>query len=225
MTSPAIEVQAAYLQATTFCDSEHPAIRQQAQELTRDTASDREAALKIFKFVRDGILFGADYYLAQASDTLAHGIGFCVTKTNLQIALLRAAGIPARYHQVTARREALKGIVADFAYNFLPAELDHHPWGECYLDGEWLACECLFDKDLYEKALAKRLFTQEQIPTIDWDGESDLLLLEPWIVTDHGTLASYDDVIRQAHREQGVELIGRIGRHFSNRYTHRVRIG
>lgn len=34
------------------------------------------------------------------------------------------------------------------------------------------------------------------MPTIDWDGKTDLVLLAPWITEDRGHLASCDDALR-----------------------------
>jgi hypothetical protein len=223
MTSQMTAVKEEYLQATDFCDKYHPAIQAKADELTRGTASEREAALNIFYFVRDGILFGADRYTAKASDTLRYGLGFCIPKANLQIALLRATGIPARYHQVTVKKDVLKGIVADFGYNLLPHGIPYHPWCECFLAGRWIICEVLFDKALYENVVSMGILSKVQLPTIDWDGDSDLCIVESWVIEDHGTMSSYDNVIRKAIPEQGPEFIGRIIRHFSNRHTHKLR--
>jgi len=41
------------------------------------------------------------------------------------------------------------------------------------------------------------LITKEQVPTIDWDGKTDLVLLTPWITEDRGHLSSYDDAIKR----------------------------
>lgn len=214
-----------YLQATQFCDCDHPSIRAKAQELTRDASNQKEAAIAIFAFARDGILFGSDRYNIKASETLQKGIGFCIPKPNVQIALLRAAGIPARYHQANVNKAAIKGIVADFGYNALPEGIWYHPWCECYLDGEWIACETLFDQRLYQNAKVKHIIDDKKIPDIDWDGEHNLCLVSPWIIEDSGTLASFDEVIHRAHAEQPPEMIGRFFRHLSNRYTQNLRNG
>jgi hypothetical protein len=51
----------------------------------------------------------------------------------------------------------------------------------------------MLDKSLYEGLLTKGLITTNQIPTIDWDGQSNLILLAPWIIEDRGYLSSVDD--------------------------------
>jgi hypothetical protein len=44
--------------------------------------------------------------------------------------------------------------------------------------------------------LRKGLIAKEQVPTIDWDGSTDLVLLKPWITQERGHLASFDDAIQ-----------------------------
>lgn len=214
-----------YLHPTYYCDCNHPAIQAKAKELTKDATNQKEAALAIFAFTRDEILFAADRYNIKASETLNKGSGFCIPKTNVQIGLLRVVGIPARYHQCNVNKAALKGIVADFAYNSLPDGIWCHPWCECYLDGEWIACETLFDRRLFQKGKAKGIIDNQKVPDIIWDGEHNLCVVTSWIIEDYGTLASFDEVINKAHAEQAPELIGRFFRHLSNRYTQSLRNG
>jgi hypothetical protein len=41
--------------------------------------------------------------------------------------------------------------------------------------------------------LRQGLFTQAQIPSIDWDGQTDRILLGPWMVEDRGHRASIEE--------------------------------
>ncbi|NIM98443.1 MAG: transglutaminase, partial [candidate division Zixibacteria bacterium] len=100
-----------YLKPTELCDADNDQVTTKAEKLTRDASSAKESALSIFNFVRDQIPFGLDSLDTKASRTLRKGYGFCVTKTNLQVALLRSIGVPARYHQVVLHKDVLKGIV------------------------------------------------------------------------------------------------------------------
>ena len=54
----------------------------------------------------------------------------------------------------------------------------------------------MLDKPLYDGMLQEGLITKEQVPAIDWDGKTDLVLLNPWITEDRGHLPSFDDAIR-----------------------------
>ncbi len=183
-----------YLAATNLCDWKNPAVRARTAEIVAGTGAPREKAVRIFYYVRDHIRFSLAYSRSKASQTLKRGYGECGAKTNLQVAMLRAAGVPARYRWVEAQSVVLKHLIADFVYRQMPPTASHF-WCECFLDGKWVSCEALLDKALYEGMLQAGLVTREKIATIDWDGEHNLVLLQPWITQERGTLASYDDAI------------------------------
>ena len=88
----------------------------------------------------------------------------------------------------------LKPFIPRFIHTRLSSPVGHF-WCECHLDGRWIACETLFDEPLYLGMLDAGLITREQIPTIDWDGESDLILFQSWIVSDEGTYPAFDDIL------------------------------
>jgi transglutaminase-like putative cysteine protease len=184
-----------YLAATKLCDSENPWLRQVAEAVVRDARTPEEKALSIFYHVRDAVRFSLAYSRSSASQTLKRGYGECGNKTNAQVALLRAVGIPARFHWVQARSKALHRLIADFVYRNMPPVASHF-WCECFLSGKWVSCELMLDKPLYDGMLQEGLITKEQVPAIDWDGKTDLVLLNPWITEDRGHLPSFDDAIR-----------------------------
>jgi hypothetical protein len=185
-----------YVAATRLCDCDYPWLRNQADEITAGADTPEEKALKIFDYVRDNVRFSLAYSRSRASQILERGYGECGNKTNAQVALLRAVGIPARFHWVQARTVVLHHLIADFVYNRMPPVASHF-WCECYLNGKWVSNELLLDRLLYEGMLKQGLITNEQIPTIDWDGRTDVVLLKPWITEDRGHLPSYDDAIRR----------------------------
>jgi hypothetical protein len=190
-----------YLKPTELCDSDHAEVKNKAQEITKDAETPKEAAIRIFDFVRDQILFGFNRLNAKASETLKGGIGFCITKSNLQAALLRATGIPARYHQVLLNRESLKDLVPNFFYRKVPERIPWHTWCECHLSGKWVDCEPLFDKGLYNAACKKNIIRKEQLPNIDWDGEHNLIMVAAFILEDKGPFHDLDDVFEKAYEE------------------------
>jgi hypothetical protein len=212
-----------YLKSTEFCESDNKEIKEKARELVKDAATQKEAALNIFHFARDSIRFGLDFTDFRASHALKTRLGFCIHKPNLQIALLRAVGIPARSHRVGAKKETLQGIVSDLAYKASPDVLNHHIWCECHLSGKWISCEALFDKELFEGMREKGVTIASQIPTIDWDGENDLIVVKPWVVKDFGTFDSLDDFWREIAKQYRPTIRRRIGAFFSNRYTDSLR--
>lgn len=193
-----------YLKPTKLCDCENEKLKGKAKEIIKGADTPKEAALKIFHFTREEILFGQDYPDVKASHTLEKGIGTCHSKTNMQIGLLRAVGIPARCHYVHLPKELLKPFTPGFIYNKIPTP-QVHPWCECFLDGNWLSCEALFDERFYAVFFQDRMFTKDQIPNIDWNGDTDLVLFTPFFVKDLGTLPAWDDVIIDVLKE-GVKL-------------------
>ena len=196
-----------YLAATRLCDCGDPWLRQTAEEIADGAISAEEKALKVFWYVRDHIRFGLAYSRSKASRTLKRGYGECGNKTNAQVAVLRALGVPARFRWAHAKTEILHHLVAGFVYENMPPVASHF-WCECNLDGRWVSCDSLLDKLLYEGMLRRGLVTKEQLPTIDWDGKTDLVLLKPWITEDRGHLPSFDDAIRVLRaQEEGMPTL------------------
>ena len=191
-----------YLEPTELCDCSNAVIIKKSNELIGQTSIPKDAAIKIFNFVRDEILFEGGRADERASDTLQRGSGFCVTKSNLQIALLRAIGIPARYHHVHLRKEILTGVIPEAILDLVPdGVITYHPWCECYLNDNWASCEALFQKELIAELRQGGFITYEQVPSIDWDGEIDLIICTPWIVEDLGVTQNMDNVFRKAQIE------------------------
>jgi len=229
-----------YLIPTEICDCDNPEVKQKANELIEGTKTPKEAAIKIFNFVRDNILFaGGKLYPVKASETLKEATGFCVTKTNLQIALLRALNIPARYHQLELDKNCLKNIFETL--DFLPKTIWFHPTCECYLDEKWIACDTTFDKRLYIGSCEKGILDKNLMPTIDWDGENDLYTFKSWLIKDRGSHNSYEDILKKAQEENDnlkkkmlkamnvdeskldIDAIFKIGWKKSNKYLNKLR--
>jgi hypothetical protein len=191
----------AYIEPTEFCDCRNDVIIKKSNELIGQTSIPKDAAIKIFNFVRDEIPFEANRADERASETLQRGSGFCITKSNLQIALLRAIGIPARYHHVHLKKVILNGVIRKAILKYVPDIITYHPWCECYINDNWVACEALYHKELIADLRQGGFITYEQIPSIDWDGETDLILCAPWIVGDLGVTQNMDNVFRKAQVE------------------------
>lgn len=130
-----------YLVATELLDFEHPSL----QELVRDrdwlALDDATRIAAVYKFVRDEIPFG---YNASddvpASGVLADGYGQCNTKTTLLMALLRAVGVPARFHGATIHKRLQQGVVRGLLYRIAPQNIIHS-WAEVWFEGRWVGLE------------------------------------------------------------------------------------
>jgi hypothetical protein len=143
-------------------------VNEKAQELIERTQTPKEAAIRIFSFARDGIPYCADFVDAKGSHALGRDVRLYMSKAKLQIALLCAVAIPARYHRADVEKDAPKDLVLNIAYRDFSDTVWANRWCECYLSQRWLSCEAVFDEALYQGAIAKGLYTGEQIPTIDW---------------------------------------------------------
>ncbi len=212
-----------YLKPTYLCDSDSEEIKRKANELTKYTRTPKGVALKVFYFVRDEIPFSLDFTDVKASQTLRTKLGSDFQKANLQVALLRAAGIPARYHRVSCRKELLRGVISSLLYVFLP-KVNPHSWCECYLSGKWVSCEAMLDKALVVGITQRGFTTASQIPTIDWDGASDLVMVKPWIVEDFAASSSLDDFyVEIAEKKLGPKTCQRVLLNLSNKHTNSLR--
>lgn len=122
-----------FLGPTRYIDSTHPSILAAVASVA-EAGSDIAQARAIHDFVRDRIRFGfaASFYDQSASQVLGSGIGYCNTKSTLFIAMLRAAGIPARQHFVDIDARILSPLVDPGT-----AYVDHS-FTEVHLGGRWL---------------------------------------------------------------------------------------
>lgn len=132
-------------------DFDHPIVKAKAAELTNKTAADKDKIQNIFNYVRDEIAFGfpANGDIIRASQTIVLKMGQCNTKSTLFLALCKAAGIPARIHFSTIKKEIQRGLFTGIAYRIMPDTLSHS-WIEVKTDGEWIRIDSYInDKGFY----------------------------------------------------------------------------
>lgn len=160
-----------YLEPAAFIDSNARAVLAFARETGSGAANERDRAIRLYRAVRDGIVYDpyldfADRDFYKASSVLALGRTFCVGKAALLAAAARASGIPARIgfadvkNHLTSRRlyETMK--TDTFIW---------HSYSELYLDERWVKATPAFDLALCEKVGLKPL---------DFDGKTDSLFHE-----------------------------------------------
>jgi transglutaminase-like putative cysteine protease len=149
-------------------DAHHPGVIAFAEAQTRGANGEREAAVRLYYAVRDGIRY--DAYLAgsspealRASDVLRAGRGWCVSKAVLLAACCRAVEIGARVgfadvrnHLSTARMREFMGT--DVFY--------YHGYAQLRIDSRWLKATPAFNFELCEKM---------GLLTLEFDGLRDSL--------------------------------------------------
>lgn len=146
-----------HLAATALLDLDHPSIRALV-EARGWTALDPVARIgAVYDFVRDEIDFGynADDDLP-ASRVLADGYGQCNTKATLLMALLRASGIPCRFHAATVHQRLQAGVVPDLVRRWAPEQI-LHSWVEVPGDDGWVRLEGVILDDRYLAGLRRHL--------------------------------------------------------------------
>ncbi|MEM0967933.1 MAG: transglutaminase-like domain-containing protein, partial [Verrucomicrobiota bacterium] len=160
----------------SLVDYRHPAILDQAAQLTAGLTTDREKALAIHQFVRDEIVyeFGPKFYDHTASEVLRLRKGFCNPKTTLFVALLRASRIEARIRFVEISPEILHGIV-DPGTPWMD-----HSYAEVFLGESWVPVDSyIVDPELFAAGLRRCRAEGRRFGygvhvegTLDWDGET-----------------------------------------------------
>ncbi len=227
-----------YLQATRLVDMNSAAVWETADRLVQGAATPREAAVKIYHFVRDEIKFGYNRLdSTPASEVLRDGYGQCNTKSILLVALLRAADIPARFHLAQVDKAIQWGVMPPLAYRFAPRKITHS-WTEVYLNERWILLEgVIMDKPYF--LAARRLLMDSGrsmgyaigLPPetlagcadgccIDWDGISDITSQMTAVVADFGPAADPEGFYLQ-HTVSGLRGV-LFERHISQEMTGRA---
>lgn len=100
-----------------------------ARSLSYGSTSQYDTAVKIFNWVRDNINYSFYYNTKYgASGTLSSRLGNCCDKTNLLVALSRAAGISAIYK-------------TGYCYFTTSGHWYGHVWANLYLNGQWIPAD------------------------------------------------------------------------------------
>mgnify|MGYP006405440259 CR=1 FL=1 len=204
-TTSACDVDKSTLQSTPMLDFKHPLISQLIKEKQWESLLPYDAIGAIYHYVRDDILFGynADDRLS-ASQVLKDGYGQCNTKGTLLMALLRAVGIPTRFHGFTIYNELQRGAIPNYLFIFAPKRIIHS-WVEVYLDGRWINLEGYIIDKAYLNRVQQSFSSQCQqfsgygiatkcltAPAVDWNG-TDTYIQREGIADDFGIYTQPDD--------------------------------
>lgn len=152
---------------TYFLDHDAQAVRELVEgAVPRDGASLTEKAVALYYAVRDGILYdvyGADLSRngLRASTVARRGKGFCIHKSILYAAAVRAVGIPSRLVLTDVRNhlasDRLKQLIGGDVFRF-------HCLTAVHLDGRWVKATPVFNRALC------RLYG---IRPLEFDGKAD----------------------------------------------------
>lgn len=150
------------LRRTPLLDFQHPAIDALLAGRGWRALPLHERIGAVYDFVRNEIAFGYNEMdELPASRVLADGYGQCNTKGTLLMALLRAAGVPCRFHGFTIDKSLQKGAITGVAYWLAPQKIIHS-WVEVWFGNRWVSLEgFILDKayltSLHPRALGAAL--------------------------------------------------------------------
>ncbi len=191
---------------TKILNFNHYEIKRVIDKITNGLTEQQEIINACYLFVRDEIKFGYNESDdIPASKVLNDGYGQCNTKSNLLLALLRGAGIEARFHGFTIDKRLQYGAVTGIFYWLTPKEI-FHSWIEVNFNGSWYNLEgFILDKE-YLSSL-KSYFTSNpktlcgygvasddfQSPQVEWSGNNNTYIQKEGIVKDLGIFDSPDE--------------------------------
>lgn len=227
-----------YLTTTPMLDFTHPSIQALVEKKAWRTLSRYDSIGAIYHYVRDDILFGynADDRLS-ASQVLKDGFGQCNTKGTLLMALLRAVGVPTRFHGFTIYNELQRGAIPNYLFTLAPERIIHS-WVEVSLDDRWVNLEGYIIDRLYLNKVQASFSDQcaefsgygiatkcLQNPSIDWNGE-DTYIQNEGIADDFGIYTQPDDFYRSyGSNLSGIKkwLFRYVFRHLMNINVQKIR--
>jgi hypothetical protein len=143
-----------YLQSTVFCEKEDEEMLAVLAELIKDVRTPMEALIRIFDFNKNKIKYTLDPP-KPSTEVLKSGTGNCFNKASLQIAMLRACSIPARYRMDNINIRTLKPFVPESIYlkDIVKGRKEEEIFGshfsvEAYVNGKWICCDASNDISL-----------------------------------------------------------------------------
>jgi len=208
-----------YLQPSGLCDFDRSSeIRLKTQELIAGSRNRGEVFSSIFAFVKE-MPYGLEDWDLKASDVLRKGWGMCSGKTNLLVAMLRSAGVPARYrvYRIKADSKLWNKLGKDSnsaeRMNELGEERDHVDC-EVWL-GKWMDCDPGRDTAM-ERGIVRLGGTLQRQVVTDRMGRARYLRLasfDQWAKERQGRRAFRSDRIDIfAEVNLGIEKIRELGR-------------
>lgn len=227
------------LQPTPLLDFAHPAVEALVSGRGWRGLPDGQRIGAVYDFVRNEIAFGYNEGdELPASRVLADGIGQCNTKGTLLMALLRAVGVPCRFHGFTIHKALQKGAITGLAYLLAPPSIVHS-WVEVWFQGRWVHLEGFILDAPYLGSLQRRFAGARafcgygaatpdlQAPGVDWCG-TDTYIQKEGINHDFGVFDDPDAFYaRQGSNLSGFKrwLYRHVVRHGMNRNVRRLRAG
>ncbi len=227
-----------FLKETPMLDFKQPQIQTLIEQRKWKGIPKFEVIGSIYNYVRDEIYFGynADDRIS-ASQVLKDGYGQCNTKGTLLMALLRAVGIPTRFHGFTIYNELQRGAIPDYLFILAPERIIHS-WVEVLHDERWINLEGYIIDKHYLKQIQNKFANECEefsgfgiatkcltAPNINWRGE-DTYIQSDGIADDFGVYNQPDEFyIKHGSNLSGIKkvLFRYVFRHLMNLNVNRIR--
>ena len=153
-----------YLKPSDNIQSDDPRIIELAQEITENINDNYKKALAIHDWVTSNVSYNYDYIngnktivSVSALQVLEDRGTICSGYANLSVALLRAAGVPAKVILGYAKSDALEDTYPDSVFS---EEMQiNHAWLEFFADGHWVVEDPTWDcgNAIVDDAVTQRL--------------------------------------------------------------------
>lgn len=229
-----------YLASSDILDYSHPHIQSLIKSQGWGHLAAYDKIAHIYGYVKDQIKFGYNRSDdIKASEVLKDGYGQCNTKGTLLMALLRAVGIPCRFHGFTIEKSLQKGAIPAWLMPFTPKYIIHS-WVEMLYEDQWLNLEGFIIDQPFLEVIQQRfshapknfcgygIATQDLlVPQVEWEG-GDTYIQKEGIHDDFGVYDAPDEF----YRSRGTNLSGlkrwlfqHLLRHLINLNVRRLREG
>jgi transglutaminase-like putative cysteine protease len=160
--------KAAYLAPSRFIDSDAPNVREFASNAVAGTKDEIARAIALYRAVREDVIY--DPYVDvstpatyRASEVLAAGRGYCVSKAAVLAAAARAAGVPARVGYADVRNH----MTSSRLHEMMGTDVFRwHSYTDVYVNGRWVKATPAFNASLCERL---------GLSVLEFDGRTDSL--------------------------------------------------
>ena len=218
-----------YLKPSPHIESDSEEILDRAAEITRDRSGDLDKARAIHDWVCNNIWYDMDMAAKklavlitdqEALKTLENRRAICQGYANLTVALLRAAGIPAKYVEGRSNENGFKQSDLD--------DRGNHAWTEALIDGKWVIIDTTWDsgnrwengRKTYSYGMMDRKYFNVSLRGFSRDHRIDDYFPYIGAVVEDGKLVKYggpgDDL------PDGIVSIGRDAFYYCNMMTRVV---
>lgn len=182
-------------------------VRNIVREVTVGLVNEREKAVALHDFVRDGVKFGFNklFDAGKPDFILSCRIGHCNPKTRLMVSLFRACGFEAYQHFVVIPKDILKGVIPSSRSFLLPPELSHS-YTEVKVEGSWYSIDSYIVDTALLTAAQERLakegrslgYAVRYDSTNSWSGQSNAFsqFKQEMMLEDHGHVTDLEAYFR-----------------------------